>query len=90
MAHDSLPAVAAELRPARDSDFLGWSLKPRRIYLFSVLTPWNAHREGPAVVIGLGTVSASAAVEDSSYRSVDYELVLHRPVGSIASCLRQS
>jgi hypothetical protein len=36
------------------------------------------------------TVSASAAVEDDFRRSVDYELVFHRAVGSIPSCLRQS
>jgi hypothetical protein len=63
---------------------------PRRIYLFLVLMWWKAHGGGPEVVIGLSAVSASAAVEGTSWRSVDYELVLHRPVGSIPSCLLQS
>jgi hypothetical protein len=46
-------------------------------------------RRAPAIVSGPARNLPPVAFETSS-RSIDYELVLYRAVGSIPSCLRQS
>lgn len=61
----------------------------KELFGVSVLTRWDAH-ERPVRNRNRRKSPPRRQFEDGSRRSIDYELVLHRPVGSIPSGLRQS